>query len=103
MELTVTTKGRVTIPAELRKRFGIAPGQKVIFAATKSGILVKPTDATARDLTKEPAWQRSLRRSIAQAERGEGRFYASTEEFFAALERIPYRKPRPAARKTKTK
>lgn len=103
MESTVTVKGQVTLPSELRKRFGIARGQKVIFAATKNGILVKPAVVTVRDLTKEAAWQKALKKSQAQAERGQGKFYASTEEFLADVRRMSEREDRRKAKEGTTK
>jgi AbrB family looped-hinge helix DNA binding protein len=100
MESTVTSKGQVTLPSELRKRFGIARGQRVVFAATSGGILVKPAEITVRDLTKEAAWQESLKKSLAQAERGEGKFYANTEEFLTDLGRVSEQGKSRKARKT---
>jgi AbrB family looped-hinge helix DNA binding protein len=102
MQSTVTVKGQVTLPSALRKQFGIAHGQKVMFAATKSGILVKPAEVTFRDLTKEKEWRESLEKSLAQVERGEGKFFGSTKEFFDYLDGIPYRPARPNARKRTT-
>lgn len=38
-----STRGRVTIPAPLRKKYGIKGGSKVAFAVTPSGaFLLKP-------------------------------------------------------------
>lgn len=52
-----------------------------------------------RDLTKEAAWQKSLKKSLAQAERGEGKFYENTEEFLVDLRRISEREDRRRAPK----
>ena len=41
-EVTVTRKGQVTIPAELRKKFGIREGMKVDITDAPSGLLLKP-------------------------------------------------------------
>jgi AbrB family looped-hinge helix DNA binding protein len=39
-----STRGRVTIPAPLRKKYGIKGGSKVAFEVTPTGaILLKPT------------------------------------------------------------
>jgi len=38
----VTTNGRVTIPAELRKKFGLTPGRKVKFEPTEDGVRIIP-------------------------------------------------------------
>lgn len=38
-----STRGRVTIPAALRKQYGIKGGSKVVFEVTPSGaLLLKP-------------------------------------------------------------
>jgi len=39
---TVSTKGRVTIPSELRKKYGIKPGDKLGLKVVKGAIRVKP-------------------------------------------------------------
>lgn len=40
-----STKGRVTIPAPLRKKYGIKGGEKMAFEVTPSGaFLLKPVD-----------------------------------------------------------
>lgn len=39
---TVTTKGQITLPAEIRKKRGIKPGDKVQISEEKGEIKVKP-------------------------------------------------------------
>lgn len=41
MKALVTSKGQVTIPKELRDRFGIEPGAEVDFAAAEDGIRLR--------------------------------------------------------------
>ncbi len=41
MKALVTSKGQVTIPKELRDRFGIAPGVHVDFTGTGDGIRIR--------------------------------------------------------------
>ena len=41
MTSLVTTKGQVTIPKELRERFGIEPGSLVDFIAGTDGIRIR--------------------------------------------------------------
>jgi AbrB family looped-hinge helix DNA binding protein len=41
MKARVTSKGQVTIPRELRDKFGIAPGSHVDLVATAEGILIR--------------------------------------------------------------
>ena len=40
MQVVVSYKGQVTIPAFLRKLFDIKPKDKVVFKATKEGIVI---------------------------------------------------------------
>lgn len=49
MKALVTTKGQVTIPKELREKFGIEPGSQIDFIAGTDGIrLRKVIDRTKR-------------------------------------------------------
>ena len=36
-----TSKGQIVVPAELRKRHGIAPGTRVVFDEVEGGILLR--------------------------------------------------------------
>lgn len=38
----VTTNGRITIPAELRKKYNLSPGRKVKFEMTDEGVRLIP-------------------------------------------------------------
>lgn len=55
----VTDKGQTTIPKELREKYGIEPGDEVVWEETEEGIIVKRPDALdgygsfADDLTDE--------------------------------------------------
>lgn len=42
METTVTRKGQVTIPVELRKKYGIREGMKVEVTDAQTGVLLRP-------------------------------------------------------------
>ena len=42
LETTVTRKGQVTLPAELRKKHGIREGMKVDITDSPTGLLLKP-------------------------------------------------------------
>ncbi len=46
----VTSKGQVTIPAKLRKKYNLEKGKKVVFVATDEGILIKPAFTELRKL-----------------------------------------------------
>ena len=39
-EATVTSKGQVTIPADIRKAMGLFPGERVIFTQLDDGTIV---------------------------------------------------------------
>lgn len=39
--MRITTKGQVTIPAELREEFGLGPGEEVEVVAADDGALVR--------------------------------------------------------------
>ncbi len=41
MEVLVTRKGQVTIPIELRRKYKIKEGMKIIFEDSTSGIILK--------------------------------------------------------------
>lgn len=38
----VTRKGQATIPSELRRKFGIEEGDRVVFEETEKGLVLKP-------------------------------------------------------------
>lgn len=40
--VTVTTKGQVTIPKNIREKLGLVPGDKVIFEEDKNAVKVRP-------------------------------------------------------------
>lgn len=51
VEATVTSKGQVTLPAELRKRFGLKQGSRIRFSIPESGpAQVEPVRYTIDDL-----------------------------------------------------
>lgn len=46
-EVVVTRKGQTTIPAELRRKYGIEEGTRLVVVDTGEGILFKPALTTA--------------------------------------------------------
>ncbi len=52
LTMKITTKGQVTIPLNLRNRFGLLPNTEVIFTAIEEGVLIKPSK-NRRELYKE--------------------------------------------------
>lgn len=47
---TVTTKGQITIPADVRRRLGLASGDRVEFVEMDGGFAIKPTIDDIRSL-----------------------------------------------------
>lgn len=45
---TVSTKGQVTIPVEIRERLGIHPGDDVTFESTEEGYVLRKVPADDR-------------------------------------------------------
>ncbi|MGB8539656.1 MAG: AbrB/MazE/SpoVT family DNA-binding domain-containing protein [Acidobacteriaceae bacterium] len=53
VEATVTSKGQVTLPSELRKRLGLQKGSRVRFSMSASGaVKVEPVRYSIKDLWK---------------------------------------------------
>lgn len=48
--MRMTSKGQVTIPLELRERFGLGAGAEVDVVATGDGALVRPATRRSRGL-----------------------------------------------------
>ena len=46
----ISSKGQVTIPAKLRRKYKLDRGKKVVFVATEEGILIKPALSEMRKL-----------------------------------------------------
>jgi antitoxin PrlF len=46
---TVTTKGQVTIPAEIRRLLDVEPGDKVVFRVTRDSVELQPAVMTLED------------------------------------------------------
>ena len=40
--MRINDKGRVTIPPELRERYGLSPGTEIDLVATPAGLLIRP-------------------------------------------------------------
>jgi AbrB family looped-hinge helix DNA binding protein len=67
---TITPKGQVTIPTEIREKMKLKPGDKIIYEDTTAGILLRPvkTDIMAdfgfMKGQKKPADLATIRNSI---------------------------------------
>jgi len=46
--MKLTSKGQVTIPQALRKKFGLLPKTEVAFEEADGGVLIKPAAASRR-------------------------------------------------------
>ena len=67
---TITPKGQVTIPAEIRKKMKLKPGDKIAYEDTAAGILLRPSN---KDMMadfgfmkgrKKPADLETIRKSV---------------------------------------
>ncbi len=47
---TVTSKGQITIPADVRARLGLRPGSRLAFVPTADGYEIHPETLSIRDL-----------------------------------------------------
>lgn len=46
---TVTTKGQVTIPVEIRRLLDVGPGDKIVFRVRETTVLLQPVTMTLED------------------------------------------------------
>lgn len=49
-EATITSKGQVTIPIEIRERFGLKEGEKIVFIERANEVVIRPK---VKDALKE--------------------------------------------------
>jgi len=45
----VQAKGQITIPADIRERWGLKPGDLVAFVETEEGVLISPQEVVAME------------------------------------------------------
>jgi antitoxin PrlF len=71
---TMTSKGQITIPANVRKDLGLHPGSRVAFVRTEAGTYeIRPSTASVRDLKgsiprpQKPVTLDDMDRAIAEA------------------------------------
>jgi antitoxin PrlF len=68
---TVTTKGQVTIPKEVREHLGVETGDRLSFVVQEDGtVLVKPITRHVREL--DGLLQRSAQRPVSMSKMDEG-------------------------------
>jgi AbrB family looped-hinge helix DNA binding protein len=67
---TITPKGQVTIPAEIRDKMKLKPGDKITYEDTAAGILLRPSKTDMMDDfgflkgRKRPADLDTIRKSV---------------------------------------
>ncbi len=61
LAMKITTKGQVTIPLNLRKRFGLLPNTEVVFTANEEGVLITPSKS------REELYEERLSKAIGGA------------------------------------
>lgn len=74
MNTTLTVKGQVTIPKQLRDALGLTPGSQVQFALGKEG-----------EVVLRKAGRAALRRDRFEAARGKAQVKWKTDELMALL------------------
>lgn len=57
---TITPKGQVTIPAEIREKLKLYPGDKITYEDTAAGIVIKPAK---KDMLADYAFLKAHARS----------------------------------------
>jgi antitoxin PrlF len=71
---TMTSKGQITIPVDVRRELGLHPGSRVAFVRTEAGTYeIRPDTASVRDLKgtipkpQQPVTLDDMDRAIAEA------------------------------------
>lgn len=63
----VTEKGQTTIPKELREKYGLEPGDEVVWLDTDEGIVVKKrTQTSGRGMLLPPETSAETREAVAE-------------------------------------
>ncbi len=68
---TVTGRGMIHLPAELRKRFGISPGDKVELRAAKNGIVLERIPTLMEGFGEYPGFGRQWAREVLEEKKAE--------------------------------
>ena len=68
MEATVTRRGQVTIPVELRRKYGLRAGVRVDVTDMKTGLLLKPVP-NMKDLAGVDAGKYTHAEMVAKLDR----------------------------------
>ena len=64
----ITDKGQTTIPKELREKYGIDPGDTVVWEETEAGIVIrKVVNEVGRGIWLDEGWSTEDRETLAGA------------------------------------
>ena len=64
----ITDKGQTTIPKELREKYGIDPGDTVVWEETEAGIVIrKVVNEVGRGIWLDEGWSAEDRETLAEA------------------------------------
>jgi AbrB family looped-hinge helix DNA binding protein len=63
----ITRKGQTTIPQELRERYGLEPGDTVVWKESDEGLVVRKRDRTAGRGMLADGYSEEERRELAAA------------------------------------
>ncbi len=72
---TLTSKGQVTVPVEIRRFLNVGPGDKLLFARTGNRVEIVPATTSVRQLKTvlpKPARRLTLAQIEAAVRRGAG-------------------------------
>lgn len=72
---TLTSKGQVTVPVEIRRFLNVGPGDRLLFARTGSRVEIVPATTSVRQLKTvlpKPARRLTLAQMEAAVRRGAG-------------------------------
>jgi AbrB family looped-hinge helix DNA binding protein len=61
--MTVTTKGQVTIPQDIRERLGLQPGTRVVFDVVGNGVRIRKATRQGRGAALVDHMRRVARRA----------------------------------------
>lgn len=73
---TPTQKGQVTIPAPMRKKYGIKPGRKVIFEDINGQLIIKTHDQLVNELAGSLKPRVKVKYTDKKADKAIGKFLA---------------------------
>lgn len=73
---TVTSKGQATIPAPIRKKLGIKPGEKILFEENGQGVILKTHIQMVHELAGSLKPKVKVRYTDKMADKAIGKYIA---------------------------